>query len=882
MIGKTISTKNNYKLRMIYNIISHYKILEKIGEGGMGEVHLAEDTKLKRQVALKFLSSKSISGEEDKSRFMREAQAAAALNHSNIATIFEIDEHEGNMFIAMEYVEGQNLKQLLESGPLKLRDVIKISSQIAEGLQAAHARNIVHRDIKSANIMITGNGQVKIMDFGLAKLAGVSMLTREGTTVGTVSYMSPEQTHGEVVDQRTDIWSLGVIIYEMVSGQLPFKGQYDSAVIYSIMHEEPEPLTAFRTGLPKPLEGMVNKLLAKDRNSRYQHVVEVPVDLKAIDLGSSSNSLSSRSEVAGTMISQKETKQKKMSWKNILLFVVSTIIIFVTGWLLKPQPIQTPKQVARFNLSVMPGERFTTLALAISPDGKNIVYGITAKGISKLYLRKIDRFTATPIDGTEGAQGPFFSPNGRELCFWADAKLKKVLLDGGQPQMICDVENYWGGTWGNDGTIIFQDSVLKRVLSTGGIPEPLVTSDSNKVTSYSYRAPELLPGSKAVLYFNERDICILNLGTGESKSLLAEGTFPRYSPTDHIVFSRGGSIWAVPFNLERLKISGQEVLIQDGIYDSLEFRFSTNGTLIYIPEIAGSATRKLVLADRNGVETILTDIRRYYRIVRFSPDGESIIFELENEPNIWIHDVVRNTQNLFTATGSKIWVPSWTPDGNWITYSSNRSGVANIYLQGADGLGEVKQLFASEYSQYGDSWSDDGTLFAFSESHPITNRDIWIYTTRDSIASPFLNQQYQEHSPAISPDGDWVAYVSNKTGRDEVYLTPYPGPVRPEPVSSQGGLAPIWAPNGRELFYREGNRMMVVSVETKPSLTLGRPNLMFVSNYIHNPWDWIPYYDIHPDGKHFLMVKSDEKELSQINIVTNWFEELKDKMIAAE
>jgi serine/threonine-protein kinase len=315
MIGKTISTKNNYKLRMIYNIISHYKILEKIGEGGMGEVHLAEDTKLKRQVALKFLSSKSISGEEDKSRFMREAQAAAALNHSNIATIFEIDEHEGNMFIAMEYVEGQNLKQLLESGPLKLRDVIKISSQIAEGLQAAHARNIVHRDIKSANIMITGNGQVKIMDFGLAKLAGVSMLTREGTTVGTVSYMSPEQTHGEVVDQRTDIWSLGVIIYEMVSGQLPFKGQYDSAVIYSIMHEEPEPLTAFRTGLPKPLEGMVNKLLAKDRNSRYQHVVEVPVDLKAIDLGSSSNSLSSRSEVAGTMISQKETKQKKCPGK---------------------------------------------------------------------------------------------------------------------------------------------------------------------------------------------------------------------------------------------------------------------------------------------------------------------------------------------------------------------------------------------------------------------------------------------------------------------------------------------------------------------------------------------------------------------------------------
>jgi len=895
---------------MIGKTISHYRIIEKLGEGGMGVVYKAEDTKLKRTVALKFLPPELTQNEEAKERFVHEAQAAGTLSHANIATIYGIDEHEGNTFIAMEYIEGQTLKEKIKKGPLKLKETITIAKQIAEGLSAAHEKSIVHRDIKSANIMLKEKNQVKIMDFGLAKITTGSMVTKAGTTLGTIAYMSPEQTQGEPVDHRSDIFSFGVVLYEMIAGQLPFTGEYEQAIIYSILNEDPEPLTAIRTGVPMELERIVNKLFAKEPEDRYQNIIELPVDLKAIDLSSSSTSQISRRAVSGSVIQQLAVRQKKIPWKIVAPLLIITALIFsIVGWLLKPQAVPEPKPVSMFPYYFLPGEEMWTDRLAISPDGTKIVYGAATGGVDKLYLRKIGQLEATPIDNTEGAIRPFFSPDSRELCFFADNKLKKILIDGGPAQTLCDLSstdteaNLHCGTWGDDGTIIFvrDGSDLLQFSASGGIPEVILTLDSGKIPIY-YRFPEMLPGSKAVLYtaweggiYDEANISVLSLETGETETLITGGTNSLYSPTGHILFGRSGSCWAVEFDAEQLKIIGQEVPVQEGVYitselfgGAMHFRVSTNGTLVYIPGAEEAEDQTLVLVDRHGVETPLTDIQRSYGYPCFSPDGKRVALHIleDNITNIWIHDVARNTQIPLTSEGSINRFSNWSPDGKKVTFQSNRSGVINIYWKRADGIGEAELVFGSANSQFGGTWSDDGTVFAFCEIG-ITKRreDIWVYTTRDSTATPFLNTPNREYSPAISPDGNWIAYISDKTGQSQVYIAPYPGPGSEEPISTQGGEQVVWAPDGRELFYRKDNKVMAVSVETRPSLKLGMPEQLFEKPYpYYESNSNITSYDIHPDGDHFLMIKSVECESvpDQINIVLNWFEVLKEKMALAQ
>ena len=469
---------------MIGKSVSHYKILEKLGEGGMGIVYLAEDTKLKRKTALKFLPSNTISSEEDKTRFVQEAQAAASLNHPNIATVYGIDEHEGESFIAMEYVEGQTLKDKIQSGPLKLKEAIEIAIQIAQGLHVAHEKGIVHRDIKSANIMLTPKGQVKILDFGLVKLYGRTRVTKTGTTVGTAAYMSPEQAQGESVDHRTDIWSFGVVLYEMITGLLPFKGDYEQAMMYSILNEEPEPLTGLRTGVPMELERIVFKLLTKDPNKRYQNINELPVDLEAVDTASGKRDQIIKTAIAEGNFEKSRTTAIRISWKIFvtLLFSVIVFTIFLI-LLLRPHLWPMEKPVMRFSHALPRNQELGDFA--ISPDGKEIIYvaGEREVGERKLYLRSLDNFDVAPIDGTDGASSPFFSPSGQEVVFFAEGKLKKVSLEKMTVEKLCDVDSRYigGGTWGDDGTIIFGSKRygLAQVMSSGGHPKVLIASDNS-------------------------------------------------------------------------------------------------------------------------------------------------------------------------------------------------------------------------------------------------------------------------------------------------------------------------------------------------------------------------------------------------------------------
>lgn len=488
--------------------IGHYKILDKLGEGGMGVVYKAQDTKLKRIVALKFLPLDRLGTGEEKDRFIREAQAAAALNHPNIATIYSIDEEEGHLYISMEYIEGESLKEKTADAPLKLKKALDIAAQTALGLQAAHEQGVVHRDIKSSNIMVTPKGQVKIMDFGLAKFSGSSLLTKAGTTLGTIAYMSPEQAQGEQVDLRTDIWAFGVVLYEIVTGQMPFKGDYDQALVYSILNEEPEPLSALRSRVPLELERIVEKCLAKDVAARYQNASELPVDLKAIDISSGgSTSRITAARGMSTMSTMSTAEPKKPSrFKRALKWTFAALFLLAAGfsvWRFWISPLQAP--VRRLVINTDENLIFwQNSAVTISPDGKNIVYVSQQNGEPKLFLRSLEKFESTPIQGTENGNSPFFSPDGQWIGFYADGKLKKASIFGGVPTKLLELEAFLGASWTQKDTIYFSTRsngnwFLAKISANGGTLQP-VTLTQNPLEPRKVCWPQVLPGGEAILF----------------------------------------------------------------------------------------------------------------------------------------------------------------------------------------------------------------------------------------------------------------------------------------------------------------------------------------------------------------------------------------------
>lgn len=872
---------------MVGTTISHYKILEKLGEGGMGVVYKAEDTRLKRTVALKFLPTQALGTDEEKARFVREAQAAAALSHPNITTVYEIDDADGETFIVMEYVEGSTLKEKIEKGPLRIKEAIKIAIQIAEGLQAAHEKGIVHRDIKSTNVMLTGKGQAKIMDFGLAKMAAMSRVTKEGTTLGTIAYMSPEQARGESVDYRSDIFSLGVILYEMISGQLPFKGEYEQAIVYSILNTDPEPLTALRTGVPIALDGIIAKLLAKDPEERYQHVDELPVDLKAIDLDTTSTS-----RIAAIATSEAAQHPVRLTRVIPWSIAVSIAIVFtlfggLVVWYFMLSPLRISQTVSRSIITLPPEELLNITEygnlVTISPDGKNVVY--VAGDDMRLYLRPMDKFEATPLPGTERALSPFFSPDGQWVGFFADSKLKKVSLAGGMPLTICDTNPlYPHATWGTDNTIIFvtRDANLCRISASGGKQQDLTTRDPHKGKRIGLFAPELLPGGKAVLFSligDENSIAILNLETGEWFSLFEGGIYARYSNTGHIVFEKSGSLLAVPFDLHQLKVTGAPEPIIESV-QSDNWCFSGDGTLVYIPQEENITNFSLSWLNRNGKAEPLTGELKYYKYPRISPDGKQVAVSIldNNFTDIWIYDLVNGIRNRLTFSGGYSSHPTWTPDSKRLMFASIQPGTVNLYLQPADGSEEAKQLLDSKYLQKPNSISPDGRLLAFYRVNPTTQEDIWILRIQDGSAESFLVTPANEHAPVFSPDGQWIAYMSDELGRYEVYAQPYPATGIKYQISTEGGTEPVWAPNGQEIYYRSGDKLMVVAVETEPTFRKqDAPQKLFEVTSPRNVT--AAMYDVHPDGDRFLMVKVEENLTgNQINVVLNWFEELKQKV----
>jgi serine/threonine-protein kinase len=867
----------------------------------MGEVYRARDTRLGRDVAIKILPAQFSNDVVRKQRFEREAKTISSLNHPHICVLHDIGSQDGVHYLVMECVEGDTLAKRLEKGPLGLEQVLKYGAQIADALDKAHRAGIVHRDLKPGNIMLTATG-AKLLDFGLAKpaaaLASVvtmtavvtqdSPVTEQGAIVGTFQYMSPEQVEGKELDGRSDIFSLGAVLYEVVTGKKAFEGKSQLSVASAILEREPAPISSIKALTPPALDHAIRRCLAKDREERWQTARDLKLELKWV---SESGSQAIPPQAVPAEVSRRP-------WRAMAVWGVGSLLLAaLTGlaiWSLRPVP---SKPVSRFVITLAPGQRLAGLdepAVVLSPDGKQLAYVAMQGGRQHLYLREMDSLDATLIPNTEGAVNPFFSPDGQWLGFFAGQKLKKVSISGGAAITLSDSPQPRGASWNGEGTIAFapmQASPLQQMPAAGGAPQPLTQLEKGEVT---HRWPEFLPEGEDLMFataahsfhWSNGRITIQRLRTGERRNLIAGATNPRYASSGYLLYAQGGNLMAAPFDPRRLAITGAAVPVVEGLLQSrtsgaAQYSVSAMGSLAYVPGGVQSDQRKVVWVNRDGVEQSIAAPARAFVFPRISPDGrQAAIGVTEDEEHIWLCDLPRGTLTRFTFEGNVNLNAIWTPDGKRLTFQCNKDGPANIYWQRADRSGGVERLTTSEYVDVPMSWSADGQHLAFIEIDPTTGYDVWVVGLGDRKARPFIRTPFSECAPRFSPDGHWLAYISNESGRYEVYVQPYPGPGGKWLISAEGGTEPAWNPNGREIFYRSGDKMMAVDVVTHPNFTADKPRVLFEAPYLLSPAT-SPNYDVSPDGQRFLMLKpadAGEGVPTQINVVLNWFEELKQRV----
>lgn len=867
-----------------------YEVLSAIGAGGMGEVYEAHDTKLGRDVAIKVLPEAFAHDPERLSRFQREAKMLAALNHPNIATIHGLEHSNSTHYLVMELVTGETLAERIKrEGPVPVEEALKIAVQIAEALEAAHEKGIIHRDLKPANVKVTPEGKVKVLDFGLAKAFAddtassnpsesptlSAAATMKGVILGTAGYMSPEQARGKAVDKRTDIWAFGCVLYELLTDKQAFSGEDITEILAAVVMKEPA-FDALPAGTPPAIRTLLRRCLRKEQRDRLPDAGSARIEIQeALAAPAPAESL-------GVVASQPVWK-----WRLAAILAIAVVALLAIGglvvWNLKPTPA---KPVSRMLINLPPGDQLAALdypAIAISPDGTKFAYVAIHSGTRQIYLRPLDDLEANPLAGTEGANTPFFSPDAQWLGFFAGGKLKKIPVNGGSALTLSNASPIPNGAaWSSIGKIIFSPanaSVLQQISDAGGVTQALTHLDKGE-GSHSW--PELLPGSKAVLFAasgaNPR-IVVQSLGSGERRDLVPGGTAPRYAMTGHLIYAQSGNLMAVPFDSRRLQITGAAVPMIEGILrlpviEGAQYAVSGAGSLVYIPG-AAKASDRLVWVSRDGTEQVLAAPPHAYMYPRLSPEGRRVAVSISEEDNqLWLYDLDRDTLTRLTFGGNLNIDATWTPDGKRIAFNSNKEGPQNVFWIPVGGSSGLERLMTSENSNIPRSFSPDGQLLAYVEINPTTGMDIWVLRLSDRKAQPFIRTPFNESVPAFSPDGRWMAYTSDESGRWEVYVQPYPGPGVKYQISTEGGTEPVWNPNGKELFYRSGDKMMAVEISTQPSFSAAKPRMLFEGPYLPTPITF-PYYDVSPDGQRFLMIKPSERTLTQIVVVQNWFEELK-------
>jgi len=890
--------------------LGSYEILAPIGKGGMGEVYLARDTKLDRQVAIKVLPVSMTRDPERIARFEREAKLLASLNHPNIAAVHGFDESNETHFLVMEYVEGETLAQRLKNGTLPVEDSLDTTRQVAEALEAAHEKGVIHRDLKPGNVMIRPDGTVKVLDFGLAKaMAAESSVsaptdsptitadyTRPGVILGTAAYMSPEQARGRALDKRTDIWSFGVILYECFTGTNTFHGETAVDSTGAILHKEPD-WSLLPPSTPPTVQLLLRRCLTKDRKRRLHDIADARIELENAIVDPTSSSLN----LADAALAAPSLERRKAVGAAILLGMVVGLVggaLGVSWWLgLTPFTTDGNPRVARFTIPAPPGGRIALDAflpsVALTRDGRMLAYVCEVNGARRLFIRAVDEWKARPLAHTEGAEGPFFSPDGRWLGFFTDLKLKKISIEGGPATTLCDAGSPRGAVWVEDDMIVFtpeQITPLMRIDPSGGTPTPITEIDI-KTGEYSHRWPSVLPDGETILHaavkgndWDSEAVWAYSLRSGARKLIGNLGTHVQFVKSGYLAHVQSGVLMASPFDVEKLEVTGSPTAIVQAVATqendgASQFSVSHGGTLAFLSGPLQGAHSLPVIVDFEGRATPIITDQRAYRLPRVSPDGKYLLIWLLQSGRFdsWIIEIETGSMQRQTFGGSS--VPTWHPNGREIAYAARpeEGGAWSVFIKSADGLGAPTHLPQTDYS-YPSAFSPDGRWLAITTNDPITKWDAAVIDLEDGDRSQqmILNSPANEAGLVFSPDGKWIAYVSDELALNEIYVSEFPGGTGKWQVSQDGGTQPVWSRDGRKLFYRRGLEMMSVDITTEPSFRAGRPHRLFVGWYEGLVAGAQANFDVLPDGKGFVMIQPTQMadEHTQIHVVVNWAQEL--------
>jgi serine/threonine protein kinase/Tol biopolymer transport system component len=890
-------------------ILGPYEVIALLGAGGMGEVYRATDSKLRRNVALKVLPQLFASDAQRMGRFEREAQLLASLNHPNIATIHGLEESGSIRALVMELVEGPTLGERIAQGPVPLEEALPMAKQIAEALEYAHERGIIHRDLKPANIKLTKDSAVKVLDFGLAKALADDpatldlstsptlsvAATRAGFILGTAAYMAPEQARGKPVDRRADIWSFGAVFFEMLSGKVAFAGETISDTLAAVIRSEPD-WDALPKNMPPQIRQLLRRCLEKDARRRLQAIGEARYAVEE----AIANPRAGEIALAPAPVAPAPFWRRALPWAFASMFLAAALALsFAVVSLERAESGQLP--VRAFLLppesASFGGSGLTGGFAAVSPDGKTIAFLATAKdGRRLLWVRPLESLVAQPLAGTENASYPFWSPDSRSLGFFAQGKLKRIEASGGPTVTISDVSDPRGGAWNADGVILFTPNVtapLFRISAAGGTPEAITKFDpASKVNTH--RWPQFLPDGRHFLYLargpgaavesGAAGIYVSSLDGKESKLVVRAVSSMAYA-SGYLLFVREGTLMAQPFDARRLTTTGDAFPVAEQIgfdpaYSLGAFSVSENGVLAYLPGGAVQSNLKLTWVDRSGKElSVLGDFANYFES-SISPDGKKVAVNIYDAPsqssNIWIYDAARGLRTRFTFDASLNRFPVWSADGSRIVFTSNRKGHYDLYVKPSGGAGTEELLVTTGLQLLANDWSrDDRFLLYESNGDPKTGADLWVLPlTGERKPFPFLQTPFTEQYGKFSPDGKWVAYTSNESGIEQVYVAPFPGPGGKWQISTLGGTLPGWRQDGKEILYlAPDNNVMAAEVSAKGSaFEIGVVRPLFKAKAVKRD---IPF-DVARDAQRFLVNRAlEETSSAPITLVLHWNSGLK-------
>ncbi len=856
-----------------------YEILSPLGAGGMGEVYRARDTKLGRDIALKVLPATFTDDPERLARFRREAQVLASLNHPHIGAIYGLDEANGTQFLVLELVDGESLDKRIARGPIPVDEALAIARQITEALEAAHEKGIIHRDLKPANIALTKDGNVKVLDFGLAKaLAPTSaigieamastittpaMMTGVGVILGTAAYMSPEQARGRAADKRSDIWAFGCVLYEMLAGEQLFGGETVTDVLAAVVRSEPD-----WSRVPLRTRRLLRSCLEKEPRRRLHAISDAWL---MMDETASESPPAHRSD--------------RVAWWPAVAFALVAVAALWTLW---RQPV-VEERALQFHVNPPPGTRFQAGVAggsSISPDGRVVVF-VAISGGPTLWIRRLDSLTPRELPGTSGAAFPFWAPDGRSVGFFAEGKLKKIDVSGGPPVVITAASTPRGGTWGPDGTIVFSPilGALQQVAASGGTPAPLTKLDLANGEN-AHRWPQFLPDGRRFLYWvrsskpNRTGVYLSSLDRPHEEVLVVESlSGGAYSPPHgktqgYLLWVRQNALVGQPFDPQRAQVSGEPVSIAGaegvgtvGALNQSLFSLSNDGTLLFS---GADDNYQLTWFSRDGKASGTVGKPDRYAAVRISPDGNRAAMSLidsSGQRDIWAMELARGLPNRLTSDGGL--VPVWSPDGHRIAYHD--FGQARLFTIAAGG-GDRQGMLESQDPLYINDWSPDGRLLMYTTSSPATFYDLWVQPTNgDRTPVPVLVTPFNESHGQFSPDGKWIAYTSNESGQEEIYVRSMAarGSTR---ASTSGGSFPRWPKDGKELFYISADgRLMAVSVATgAEGLEFGTPVALM---HIAQPLGTFAYpYDVAPNGEKILALTpaGSEHNVIPLTVIVNW------------